>query len=345
MRGISACRFPDFQTKSAGRFTDSSNLLADLLTVTISAGRFANFHQICQQKWGGILPSDIQTVTKSAGRFTDFNTQSASSNGGGIYVLADLLTVAKSAGKFADIHTKLLAGMRGCFCWQIYGLSPNLAADYWVSPNLPAEIGGYIYWQIYWLWPNLLADMVTFTKCGSRNEGKHILSPNLPADLLTVSKSAGRFAEFTKSADRNVGVSISAGRLTDFHKLTGQFTDCHQICWQKWGDFWKQIYWLLPNLLAEMGVISARNFTVNKSTGRLTDFHTNSSGRFPDFNTRSASRLTDSPKSAGRFADFNSQSASRNGGVFLPAGLLTVNKSACRFTDIHSKSSGIFTDY
>ena len=270
MRGISACRFPDFQTKSAGRFTDSSNLLADLLTVTISAGRFANFHQICQQKWGGILPSDIQTVTKSAGRFTDFNTQSASSNGGGIYVLADLLTVAKSAGKFADIHTKTSGRNEGMFLLQIYGLSPNLAADYWVSPNLPAEIGGYIYWQIYWLWPNLLADMVTFTKCGSRNEGKHILSPHLPADLLTVSKSAGRFAEFTKSADRNVGVSISAGRLTDFHKIwlanlltvtksagrnggisESKFTDCYQICWQRWGLYLPEIL-LSTNLLADL---------------------------------------------------------------------------------------------
>ena len=160
---------------------------------------------------------------------------------------------------------------------------------------MPAEIGGYFYWQIYWLSPNLLADMVTFTKCGSINDGKQVLSPNLPADLLTVSKSAGRFAEFdqicwqkcggqyfcwqinwlsqnwlahlwtfTKSADRNGEISES------------KFTDCYQICWQR-GDY------------------ICRNFTVSKSTGRFTDFHTNSSGRFPDFNTRSASRLTDSP--------------------------------------------------
>ena len=135
---------------------------------------------------------------------------------------------------------------------------------------MPAEIGGYFYWQIYWLSPNLLADMVTFTKCGSINEGKQVLSPNLPADLLTVSKSAGRFAEFdqicwqkcggqyfcwqinwlsqnwlahlwtfTKSADRNGEISES------------KFTDCYQICWQRWGLYLPELL-LSANLLADL---------------------------------------------------------------------------------------------
>ena len=89
---LSACRFTDIHTKSASRLTDchkicqqiywlspilspemrgyfcwqiywlSPNLPADLLTVTKSAGRFAEFHQICWQKCGGSI---------SAGRFTD----------------------------------------------------------------------------------------------------------------------------------------------------------------------------------------------------------------------------------------------------------------------------------
>ena len=106
---------------------------------------------------------------------------------------------------------------------------------------MPAEIGGYFYWQIYWLSPNLLADMVTFTKCGSRNEGKQVLSPNLPADLLTVSKSAGRFAEFD------------------------------QICWQKCGGqyFCWQINWLSQNWLAKLLTPNLTTLIVTKSGSRF----------------------------------------------------------------------------
>ena len=125
-------------------------------------------------------------------------------------------------------------------------------------------------WGVY-----LLADLLTVTKpagkfvdmspyLAGRNEGLHILSPSLPADLMTGGISAmADLLTVTKSADRNVGVSISASRynrLSPKSDWTGlltftpnllvemggtsasRFTDCHQICWQ------------------QMGVISARNF-------------------------------------------------------------------------------------
>ena len=53
-----------------------------------------------------------------------------------------------------------------------------------------------------------------------------------------------------------------SGRCADSHQIYQQkygsvsgsrFTECHQICQQKWwGNFYQQIYWLKPNLPAEI---------------------------------------------------------------------------------------------
>ena len=125
-------------------------------------------------------------------------------------------------------------------------------------------------------------------------------SPNLPADLLTVSKSTGRFAEFNKSAGRNVGVSISAGRLTDFHKID-----------------WP-IYWLLPNLLADL-------LPFTKSASRNEVKHWLSPNLPADLLTVT--------KSTGRFADIHTKTSGRNEGMFLLANILIVTKSARRFAE------------
>ena len=244
-------------TKSASRFADSHeicqqkcrgcfchqiyllspNLLADLLTLTKSAGRNGGY--FCQHSYwlSQNLLADLLNFT--------------------LILLADFLTVnTKSAWGFTD-SPNLLS--------DLLTLTPNLPAEmgeyfyqqvYWVSPNLPAEI--YCHskssgrftdchtksdWQIAYHTksasaemggtsrftdsPNLLADLLTFT-------------PNLPAICHWIcSRNWGVFLladllNLTKSADRNVRVSISAGRLTDSHKID-----------------WP-IYWLPPNLPAEM---------------------------------------------------------------------------------------------
>ena len=178
-----------------------------------------------------------------------------------MFLLANILIVTKSASRFAEFYQ---------ICWQKCGGPVFLLGDLWTLTKFTGQFTDC---------HQLQEDLLTFTISAGRNGGIsasivtdchqmcqqrcrgyfchqiYWLSPNLLADLLT----------FTKSAGRNGGISES------------KFTDCYQICWQRWG------------------FISARNFTVSKSTGRFTDFHTNSCGRFPDFNTRSASRLTDSP--------------------------------------------------
>ena len=116
--------------------------------------------------------------------------------------------------------------------------------------------GGYFCWQISWLSPNMLADFLTVSKSAGRNGGSYFCWQSschqicqqkwvfLLADFLTVNKSAGR----------NEG-SYSCWQ-----------SSCHQICQWKWGYFCWQISWLSPNLLAEnRGCISAGRFPVTKS--------------------------------------------------------------------------------
>ena len=141
-----------------------------------------------------------------------------------------------------------------------------------------------------------------FPDFNTRSASRLTDSPNLLADLLTVSKSAGRFAEFTKSADRNVGVCISAGRLTDFHKI-----------------YWP-IYWLSPNLLGDL-------LTFTKSASRNEGKHWLSPNLPADLLTVT--------KSAGRFADIHIKTSCRNEGMFLPANILIVTKSASRFAECY----------
>ena len=148
-------------------------------------------------------------------------TKSASWNGGSI-----------STSRFTDCHQ---------ICQQVYWLSQ-------------------IYQQIYWLSLNLLADLLNFMR----------------------------------SADRNVGGSISAGRFTESHQICWQIychKICQQICWlstilspEMRGYFCSQIYGLSPNLPADL-------LAVTKSADRCAEFHqicwqkcggSISAGRFTD---------------------------------------------------------------
>ena len=217
-RGISAGRFPDCQqiywqiychqicqqkwgVLSADIFPDSPNLLADLLTVSKSAGRNRGCISAGRFTWlSANLLTDLMTggksagrnrswLTKSVGRFTDCH-QICQTEMGGISaaifpdspnLLADLLTVSKSAGRNGGII--LLADfLTHQICWQIY----------WLSANLLAAIGGDNFaGRCTWLWGNLLAEMGVF-------------------QLVSMSWLAP------------IG-GVSAGR----------FTDCQQISWQK----------------------------------------------------------------------------------------------------------------
>ena len=198
-------------------------LLADLLTVTKSANRFNDIHQICQLKWREYFTS----------RFGHQICQ--------VYWLsqnlsADLLTVTKSAGRFAEFYEICWQKCWGqYFCWQIYWVSPNLLADL-LSQNLPADLLTFnkfchqkwgdisarkytdchqIFQQIYWLSLNLLTDVLSFTKSADRNVGEVFLL----ADLLTVSKSDSR-----NNPPQKFGVKVD--------KSASRFGGSQQICQQ-----------------------------------------------------------------------------------------------------------------
>ena len=143
---------------------------------------------------------------------------------------------------------------------------------------------GYFCWQIYWLSLNLPAYLLTINKSSSRNWGVFLL-----VDLLTVTKSAGRFTDiYTKSASRTEGKHMSVT------KSASRFID--------WEYFYWQIYWLSPNLLVEMwgSVFLPADITDCHQIwqARFTDFHTKCAGRNREvflpadlltFNTQSAS--------------------------------------------------------
>ena len=143
-----------------------------------SATRFAEFHQICKQKWGEWvnLQADFLTFTTSASR------------NGGLILPADLLTVTKPTSRqlpaemVGDISASRFTHLQP-ICEQICWLSLHLQAEMrgvgkfasrfpefhqickqicWLLPNLPAEMREGL---------NLQADLQTFTKSASRNEG------------------------------------------------------------------------------------------------------------------------------------------------------------------------------
>ena len=191
-------------------------------------------------------------------------------------------------------------------CWQKWGISESKFTDCY---QICLERWG-LYLPEILLSANLLADLLTFTLIPVVDfliltphlPSRLTDSPNLLADLLIVSKSAGRFAEFTKSADRNVGVCISAGRLTDLHKI-----------------YWP-IYWLSPNLLGDL-------LTFTKSASRNEGKHWLSPNLPADLLTVT--------KSTGRFADIHIKTSGRNEGMFLLANILIVTKSASRFAECY----------
>ena len=173
--------------KSASRNGVGVFLPGDSLTVTKSAGRFTDYQQICQFWANFSFKADRQMNTQV------FHERQ-------IMINSDCISASRNGGYICQqiswLSANLPAGMEGgYFCKQIS----------WLSPNLQAEMGwGYFCQQISWLSPNLPAEM----GCGVF----------LPADSLTVTKSAGRF------------------------------TDCQQICQQKYSHFCRQICWQSVNL-------------------------------------------------------------------------------------------------
>ena len=84
-------------------------------------------------------------------------------------------------------------------------------------------------------------------------------------------KSASRFTDCHQVCQQKWGVFLPTDLLTVM-KSAARFTDCHQICWQKWRGIstcrftdCHQIFLLAdllsPNLLPEMGGISTCRFT------------------------------------------------------------------------------------
>ena len=171
MWGVSACRFTDCHLicqsvnlpvrRSADR--NGGNMLANLVTVTKSASQ-----EICWQKWGvGNLPADLVTVTKSASQEICWQMWGN--------LPADLVTVTKSASQ--EIY------------WQKWGLG-NLPAD---LVTVTKSASQEICWQMWGESASRFSDCdqicqsvnLPVRRSTGRNKGW-----NLPADLVTVTKSA-----------------------------------------------------------------------------------------------------------------------------------------------------------
>ena len=168
----------------------------------------------------------------------------------------------------------------------------------------------------------------------------------MPADLLTVAKSGGRFADIhTKTSGRNEGmfllaniliVTKSGSRFAEFYQIcwqkcggpvflladlwtftnfTGQFTECHQIC--------QQICWLSWNLPTEFrGCFCHQIYLL--SLNLLADL------------------LTLTHQICWQIYWHLHQICQQKYKVFLPAGLLTVTTSASIWLP---KSAGKFADF
>ena len=250
--------------------------LADLVTVTKSASRFPLADLLTGRDYIDLL-ADLVTVTKSASRspshfcwqiwWQSLNLAADFPSGR----FTDWQRLHRSPARFAYWHIwcqslNLLADSAHHFCWQIWWQSHNLLAD---SPH-------HFCWQIWWQLLNLLADLLT---------GRGWL-----ADLVTVTKSAGRFSPIlTGRFGYSHQVFWQICWLADFVTVTksgGRFPPhfCWQICWladlvtitKSAGKFanW-QIWWdsldlaadlLLPFLLANL-------VTVTKSSGRFGNSH------------------------------------------------------------------------
>ena len=204
----------------------------------ISSSRFTDCHQICWKKCWGIFAGRF-TVIKSAGRFTDCHQISQQKWGWGI-----------SVSRFTDHHQ---------ICWPKWG---------WGISASRFTYSQQIYQQ---KWGSISSSRFTVvTKSASRFTDSHQicrqiywLAPNLLADLLTGAKSAGR----------NGGISTS--RISVCHQICWQIY-CHQIFQQKMGGhFCQQIYWLSPNLLADLLTVikSPSRNGWGITAGRLIDWH------------------------------------------------------------------------
>ena len=312
----SASRFADFYQICKQKWGEWVNLQAAFLNLTKYSSRFADFYQICQQKWGEQvnIPADLLNFIKSANR------------NGGLILPADLLTVTKPASRNGG----------GYFCHRFTDLQP-------------------IWEQICWLSPHLPADLLIFTKFATRNEegdksASRFASFHQICQQIWGVNSASRFTDCWQiyqqtTANRNVWASfcqqiywplanLPADLLT-FTKSAGsflpaemggifasRFTDCQQICQP-------QIFWLSRNLPTEMGVyLLADLLTVTKSTSRFADLHQICQKKWEGVNFLADLLTVTKP-------------ASRNGKVFLPADLLSANLPAdfLTFTKFTSRNS------
>ena len=258
--GGSFCWHISWLTKSAGRFTDCQQIYWQKWGVFLLVDFLT--HQICWQIYwlSANLLAEIGDIF--AGRFTD--CQQIYWQKWGVFLLADFLT-----------HQ---------ICWQIY--CHQICQQKWGVFLLPYFLTHQTCWQIYWLSANLLAEW------GDNSAGRFLDSPNLLADLLIVSKSAGRnrgcfcWQIYWLSANLLAEMGgISAGRFPDSPNLLADLLTVSKsgrntptICWQKYLDIsasrftdCQQIWQKYPyNLPAEIPRYCCQHLTARKSAGRNT---------------------------------------------------------------------------
>ena len=175
---------------------------------SISAGRFTDSQLIYQHIWSRQSKksaSQNEAWCFSDGTFTWLSVNLPSDmeivQSGNLLARNRVMDI--SASRFTDCHLicqqiwrrqsgNLQGRNGGYFCWQVYWLSINLPTDLerYALWNLPAERRGLVLLQA-----DLLTDQINMpAKMGGNISASTInwQSVNLPADLETVRKSAGR---------------------------------------------------------------------------------------------------------------------------------------------------------
>ena len=138
----------------------------------------------------------------------------------------------------------------------------------------------------------------------------------LPADLLTHQIWLADVLTLTPNLPAAMGEGYMCQQIYWLSpNLLADLLTFNQTFWHKWGDVSAGKYtdchqiWLSTNLQAEMGGISASRFT--DSPNLLADLLTFTPNLPADF-SKSTGRFTDfHTNSCGRFPDFNTRSASR----------------------------------
>ena len=161
--------------------------------------------------------------------------KSACRNGGQVF-----LPAANLPEKMGDISADRFTDCQ-LICQQIW--------RHW--GNLPAKMGVFFWRQIYWLSANVPADLETFRKSAGRNRGRgyfcwkicrYWLSVILPADLDSQEIFWWEIGGYFCRQIYLVSVNLPAELKETVRKSSGRsggyrFTDCQLICQPNWGVF------------------------------------------------------------------------------------------------------------